>query len=394
MSNFDINVAQPFPQPEDQLKNFPVFLALAVLSVTIARTFSFSFFSIFSLLLIQLALYFSLHLHINFRDHFFSPSIHVTRLNLHLPDLPSGVEGKKLIALSDIHFSRKERSMTKETMQRLVNMVRAEEPDFVLLLGDLVDNDTEATADLCAYFKQMDVKRGGEKEMKFIKKENETQTNLLRVIAVLGNHDEERGEHKLRSESRDRVISTMRQHGVVVLENEALLLFNTLQVAGLGELWASRFHPDLIFDKLDDRAVLVMSHNPDTVMRIAEKRASFFQLSGHTHGGQISLPVLGPVLPLITRYIDLLVPKRFFELVPWRGFSRVLRHMDLLHAGLYFISSDHQPSLVSPGPSPQVKKEESNSNRWMYVTAGLGISPPFRLFVPPEMVVITLSSKK
>ncbi len=62
------------------------------------------------------------------------------------------------------------------------------------------------------------------------------------------------------------------------------------ELIGLGDLWANDFQPRRLLDpKLDELPRVLMSHNPDTKDQI-EKADWDLMLSGHTHGGQLTLP--------------------------------------------------------------------------------------------------------
>ena len=115
-----------------------------------------------------------------------------------------------------------------------------------------------------------------------------------------------------------------------------------LRICGVGDLWTD--HQDLetaLGDATESDAVLLLSHNPDFVETIRDRRVGLV-LSGHTHGGQIVVPGYGaPVVP--SRYGQ----KYLYGLVE--------------------------------GPCCRV-----------FVTRGVGtVTPPVRFFCRPEVVLIT-----
>jgi uncharacterized protein len=116
-----------------------------------------------------------------------------------------------------------------------------------------------------------------------------------------------------------------------------------LRICGVGDLWTDR--QDLgatLGDATERDAVLLLSHNPNFVETIRDARVGLV-LSGHTHGGQVTVPGFGaPIVP--SRYGQ----KYLYGLVQ--------------------------------GPCCRV-----------FVTRGVGtISPPVRLLCRPEAVLITL----
>ncbi len=67
----------------------------------------------------------------------------------------------------------------------------------------------------------------------------------------------------------------------------------SIRFAGVGDLWSDDVDADLAFANVpaDDPAIL-LAHNPDTKDLLAD-RPWDLMLSGHTHGGQVVLPILG-----------------------------------------------------------------------------------------------------
>jgi uncharacterized protein len=120
-------------------------------------------------------------------------------------------------------------------------------------------------------------------------------------------------------------------------------------------------------NKLDPNTPrIVLSHNPDTA-KILEQWRVDLQLSGHTHGGHIVLPGIGPV---VYHYKKLLkkAPKKLRRWVPFLlgDCSKVVRYWE-------WAQGFHQVA-----------------NNQLYVNRGLGTYRPGRLFCPPEVTVITL----
>jgi predicted MPP superfamily phosphohydrolase len=87
-----------------------------------------------------------------------------------------------------------------------------------------------------------------------------------------------------------------------------------LNLVGLGDLWAGDFKVDTAFSRVPPNAdaTIVLSHNPDTKERL-KPYPWHLLLCGHTHGGQIWLPLIGaPFAP-----VD---DKRFIKgLHQWEG---------------------------------------------------------------------------
>jgi predicted MPP superfamily phosphohydrolase len=178
----------------------------------------------------------------------------------------------------------------------------------------------------------------------------------LGVHAILGNHDWWE-DKTVQREGQGPTIArrALEAAGIPVYENDARRLTKAgrpFWLAGLGDqlayLPARRFRPvrrigvdDLaatLAKVSDDAPVILLAHEPDVAMRVPARVA--LQLSGHTHGGQVRLFGWSPVVP--TRY-------------------------DKFAYG------------------------HSRANCDVVVSGGLGCSiMPFRLGVPPEIVLVTL----
>lgn len=115
--------------------------------------------------------------------------------------------------------------------------------------------------------------------------------------AVLGNHDMECGAAK--------VAAALEVRGFRVLRNTAVPIQTpngTLWIAGIDEVTHYNHDAEGTFAVIPDgAAILALWHEPDLAAQAAE-RGAFAQLSGHTHGGQIRFPIVGPlVLPRFGR---------------------------------------------------------------------------------------------
>jgi len=79
----------------------------------------------------------------------------------------------------------------------------------------------------------------------------------------------------------------------------------TLHLAGLGDLWSDDFDFDVLHEP-PGRPLVVLAHNPETLYSLHQFESPNFDLmlSGHTHGGQVRLPIYGPPrLPIRHRHL-------------------------------------------------------------------------------------------
>jgi hypothetical protein len=190
----------------------------------------------------------------------------VSRLDVRLPHLPAALDGFRVVQVSDLHLGPiASRTALREAFDRAV----AEDPDLVVVTGDIVDTP-KANLDLWLPELQRLRARHG-------------------VVAILGNHDDDVG--------LDRVAAAIRAAtDWVVLRDE----IHTVDVAGdalhvVGVEYRQTPHEGEAIDALAralplDAAALLLIHHPNAFA--AAVRAGFaVTLAGHTHGGQVALPM-------------------------------------------------------------------------------------------------------
>lgn len=247
-------------------------------------------------------------------------------------DAWAGVEPMRIAILADIHACRP--WMPVERILEIVNRTNALRPDLVLLLGDF-------TAGMRRF------RTGPVRADEWGPVLGGLQAPLG-VLSVLGNHDW--------WSDVDAIRNALVAANIEVLENQAVRLNHKgapVWIAGLGDqlaipLRGGGFRGVDDLDKTtaalaDDAPAILMVHEPDIFPEVPERYAVTF--AGHTHGGQVYLPVLGrPV-----------VPSRFGERYAYG-------HIE-------------------------------ETGRQMVVSGGLGCSiAPIRFRVPPEITMVTLQS--
>jgi predicted MPP superfamily phosphohydrolase len=238
------------------------------------------------------------------------------RKTIRLPNWPPALDGFRVGLLADIHAGAPHASL--DAIARAVARLNEEAPDVVLLGGDYIDAHPLW---------------GGRIALELIARE--LAQLAAPTVAVLGNHDwKQAGDH---------MWTALQNAGIEVLENQAVAI-KDVYIAGLADL--RRRRPDLpgtLATVPPGAPVILLAHDPDVMPLVPDRVA--ITLSGHTHGGQIAIPVLR----------RLVIPSRYGE-----RYARGL--------------------IVEGG-------------RHLYVTSGLGTSGlPARLLAPPEIVVLELVS--
>jgi uncharacterized protein len=244
----------------------------------------------------------------------------LNRQELRLPNWPAELSGVRVALISDLHVGSPHWGLPR--LRELVARVNAEQPDLILLAGDYLINDI--------WF-------GKHVQAEPIALELGQLRAPLGVIAVLGNHDWWNDGPKVRA--------AFEAHGVTVLDDEVRRLsFKGKDFCVLGlrdETERQRSAQEELALALPGMPVLVLTHEPD-VFADLDQRATL-TLAGHTHGGQVDLPLLGRRI----------VPSRF-------GSRYAAGHV-------------------------------IENGRHLFVTTGVGTSiVPVRFRVPPEIALLTL----
>jgi uncharacterized protein len=245
----------------------------------------------------------------------FGKTITVERVQVPFCCLHPALEGFKIVQLSDLHFLP---YTPLSLIERAANQACELQPDLLVLTGDFISHEAETIFGLTDLFESLDARYG--------------------VFAVLGNHDTRAGKALISKAIEDT--------GVLLLQNEGITFdvgHSQLTLAGVEDcLWGQ---PDLdaaLAQRPADALTILLAHEPDVIDRFSEDGRVNLQLSGHTHGGQVRLPLLGtPILPKLgQKYVH--------------GLHRV-------------------------------------NDSWLYTNRGIGmVSMPIRFNCPPEVTELVL----
>ena len=171
-------------------------------------------------------------------------------------------KGYVIIQLSDVHVGR---TIKKAFVQDLVQRVNAEEPNIVVLTGDLIDHDISKISEDLAPLKEIKVP----------------------TYFILGNHEYFHGASD--------IITHIRSLGIIVLLNENLQIDdegNSYNLIGFADIIGERIgqYPMNMVKAYEGinpiLPSIVLAHQPKSILRVA-KHSCDLMLSGHTHGGQI-----------------------------------------------------------------------------------------------------------
>ncbi|MES2521347.1 MAG: metallophosphoesterase [Gemmatimonadota bacterium] len=201
--------------------------------------------------------------------------LEITRVRMPVKRLPTALQGKTLVQLSDIHVGP---NVSEEYVRESFRRVQALAPDIVVYTGDLTSSHRDLYTRAASAYATMP--RGA-----------------LGTVGVLGNHDYglNWGEPAV-ARALGNIVG---EAGMQVVTNDVAVVAG-LQIVGLGDLWANQFDPRLGFSRCDPREpAIVLSHNPDSVDLTGWGSYDGWILSGHTHGGQCKPPFLPPpIIPV------------------------------------------------------------------------------------------------
>lgn len=189
----------------------------------------------------------------------------LSETDIFIRDLPASFDGFRIVQVSDVHHSR---IVSLAEVRRVVELAQSAKPDMVALTGDYTTMYRRYIEPCAEALGTLEAPEG--------------------VWAVLGNHD-----HYTDAQLTTRALE--RAH-IQVLGNANTLLrrgADVLQLSGVDDWsWGKSDWPRAFHGLDRKRPSLLLSHQP-RVLDLAETHGVSLILSGHTHGGQVSLPLIG-----------------------------------------------------------------------------------------------------
>ncbi|WP_147531771.1 metallophosphoesterase [Bacillus marasmi] len=237
--------------------------------------------------------------------------------------IPSGFEGCRIIQFSDTHLGF---NYDLNQFERLITKINSLSPDIILFTGDLMDepNRYGETEKIPALLKKLKAPLG--------------------KFCIYGNHDH--GGY-----GSEIYHSIMSQSDFIVLQNKAvpiqLLDGSRIDFIGIDDAMLGKPNFEAAMTNVrSDGFKILLSHAPDLADQ-AVQYGIHWQISGHSHGGQIKVPFMGALVtpPFAEKYTE----------------------------GIYQLKNQgHQLSL--------------------YVNRGIGTTRlPFRFLSQPELTIFTLA---
>ncbi|HEU4833588.1 MAG TPA: metallophosphoesterase [Pyrinomonadaceae bacterium] len=246
----------------------------------------------------------------------------IRQQTIQIDNWPQQLDGLRIAVLSDIHVDNW--FITEKKLRKIVAETNQLQPDLIVIPGDYMSGNGW-------------VKRTVEPEV-FGPVLKDLRAPLG-VYSVLGNHDW--------WYSGMRVRQGLEQNGIKVLENESAKIDTrgtSFWLVGFADLWTRPQRIDTALAAVPEGQPLIgLTHNPDIFPNVPPRVQLL--IAGHTHGGQVRFPIIGPVVE----------------------------------------SSDYGDRWV--------RGHVIESNHHLFVTTGIGTSiVPVRFAVPPEIVLLTIKS--
>ena len=238
--------------------------------------------------------------------------LELVRASLPVSGLSPALDGLRIGLITDLHHSG---MVPREAVEAAVSLLMEQRPDLIALGGDYVTWGDRAFVEPCAeMLSKLQAPHG--------------------VFAVLGNHDDD----------RDMPSALQRQGFIVLKDARTRITVNDehLEIAGI-RYWTTGAGRLASVLRGAHSPVLLIAHDPRRLNQAADLGVGLV-LSGHTHGGQVVLPVLG---------------------------------------------------AVAAGRFPVLAGMARRGNTTIFVSRGVGtVYVPFRLNCPPDVALLTLRTRE
>jgi hypothetical protein len=241
--------------------------------------------------------------------------VQLKEVEIKFQNLDSRAKNLKIVQISDIHFKK-----IGVREKKLLKILKKIEPDYLLITGDIVNwkaDDLDSLSQFCQSLSGI-AKKG--------------------TFGVYGNH-----EHLNFKFSKLKPI--FEESGIKILENQSIFLEKSIYLIGVDDPHLGFDNLKIATDQIDQKAPkILLAHSPEIFRKI--KQENILVLAGHTHGGQINVPII----------VNLILPLRY--------------------------DKQHKSGLFKEG------------SRWLYINKGIGTTfLPLRFNSLPEITIIRLNQE-
>ena len=183
-------------------------------------------------------------------------------------DLPKSFDGIKIIHFSDVHYGS---TVDEKYLKKIVDLINKQNPDIVFFTGDFIDKRTNLK----------------ESEIQNIKNILSEIESPLGKFAVNGNHDIKHLE----------TYKKIMNDNFIMLDNTEKLIYykesTPISVVGLTDRSETKVDYEIL-DQDNTYYRIILAHEPDEFNKIKDYSFNIL-LSGHSHNGQVRLPLIGAI---------------------------------------------------------------------------------------------------
>lgn len=188
-------------------------------------------------------------------------------------NLPTNFDGLKIVHFSDIHYKR---AINEQKIKNIVEEINLINPGIVVFTGDLIDKDVINTNE----------------NYNFLEKMLTQIKSKYGKYAILGNHD---------YHEKEKIIDIYNNSNFKYLENSYDIIYNQYNekifIGGLGNVTNNLDDIEKTFEYFNNNEEIdykiILTHEPDISDEIINYKNVELILAGHSHNGQIKLPILG-----------------------------------------------------------------------------------------------------
>lgn len=220
--------------------------------------------------------------------------IEVEHIKIEMNNLPKELNGLKIAHISDVHLSK-----NNSNIDNIVNNVKQEKPDIIVMTGDIIDQSADLKT--CGLDKLC---RG--------------LSEITKTYAVTGNQE-------LWNKHVDEWTNTLTENDIKVIDNKIeMYTKNNKSIAIVGLMDGNEYKPV----NINDIPMILLSHRPELFVSSYSSDLNSINpnivFSGHAHGGQFRIPIIdkGVIAPnqsLFPKYTSGLYTNNNVKMIVSRG---------------------------------------------------------------------------
>ena len=189
-------------------------------------------------------------------------------------NITNDYDGLKIVHFSDLHYKR---NITNKKVDEIIEEINLINPDIVVFTGDLIDEDYDITKN----------------DIKYLKKALKKINSKYGKYTIFGNHD---------YQHIDTIKEIYDESEFTYLDNSYDIIYSKnkekLFIGGISSVIKKENKLESFIDILKDNSInykIFLIHEPDIIDNILKEYNIDLILAGHSHNGQIRLPIIGAV---------------------------------------------------------------------------------------------------